>query len=256
MTVFGDYANYYDLLYEEKDYSAETEYICGLIREYAPHTARILDIGSGTGNHAALLADNGFDVHGVDLSETMVRIAEDKRGLLDPTVQERVRFSTADIQELELGEHYDAVVALFHVMSYQTSNVALEKAIASVKQHCHAGGLFIFDFWYGAAVLHEKPELRVKIIERDGNKHVRIASPHLHHSENCVDVDYRLLVLDQTAGTFAEIKERHTMRYLFIPEMEQMLNKAGFAVLEVCQWMSREPPSDHSWSVCMVTRSS
>jgi hypothetical protein len=34
--VFADYARYYDLLYRDKDYAAEAEYVAGLIRKFHP----------------------------------------------------------------------------------------------------------------------------------------------------------------------------------------------------------------------------
>jgi ubiquinone/menaquinone biosynthesis C-methylase UbiE len=50
--VFADYAHYYDLLYRDKDYAAEAEYVVGLIRKFHPSARSILELGSGTGIHA------------------------------------------------------------------------------------------------------------------------------------------------------------------------------------------------------------
>ncbi|MDP3028836.1 MAG: class I SAM-dependent methyltransferase [Deltaproteobacteria bacterium] len=74
-TVFSNYARYYDLLYRDKDYAAEAEYVAGLIRKFHPSAESILELGSGTGKHALLLARKGFEVHGVELSEEMINIA-------------------------------------------------------------------------------------------------------------------------------------------------------------------------------------
>lgn len=54
--VFADYARYYDLLYRDKDYKAEAEYVARLIRKFHPATQNILELGSGTGIHARLLS--------------------------------------------------------------------------------------------------------------------------------------------------------------------------------------------------------
>jgi ubiquinone/menaquinone biosynthesis C-methylase UbiE len=62
--VFADYARYYDLLYRDKDYAAEAEYVAGLIRKFHPAARSILELGSGTGIHASLPAEKGFTVHG------------------------------------------------------------------------------------------------------------------------------------------------------------------------------------------------
>ena len=57
--VFDAYAQYYDLLYCDKDYSAEAEYVALLIRRYAPEARRILELGCGTGETSVALARSG-----------------------------------------------------------------------------------------------------------------------------------------------------------------------------------------------------
>ena len=49
MKVFGNYGQYYNLIYEDKDYASEVDYIESLIRKNAPHARTILDLGCGTG---------------------------------------------------------------------------------------------------------------------------------------------------------------------------------------------------------------
>ena len=38
--IFEKYAKYYDLLYKDKDYKAESEYISSLIKKYMPKAKR------------------------------------------------------------------------------------------------------------------------------------------------------------------------------------------------------------------------
>ena len=42
MPVFGDYSDYYDLLYNEKDYRGEVEYVESLIEHYHPTNNKTL----------------------------------------------------------------------------------------------------------------------------------------------------------------------------------------------------------------------
>jgi SAM-dependent methyltransferase len=48
------------------------------LRASEPPVRTILDAGSGDGNFAASLADEGFEMYGVDLSESGVRIAQER----------------------------------------------------------------------------------------------------------------------------------------------------------------------------------
>src|SRR3990172_2206099 len=82
MKTFGSYANYYDLIYADKDYGKEVDFVLNLIRAHAARPRRLLELGCGTGIHTALLAEKGYDACGIDLSRNMLVVARDRaRGL-------------------------------------------------------------------------------------------------------------------------------------------------------------------------------
>ena len=66
--VFDEYAEYYDLLYKDKDYVAEANYIDGILQKYATGCQKILELGCGTGKHAELLSHKGYEITGIDMS--------------------------------------------------------------------------------------------------------------------------------------------------------------------------------------------
>ena len=147
-TVFSDYARYYDLLYRDKDYAAEAEYVAGLIRKFHPSAQSILELGSGTGMHAIHLAKQGYEVTGVDLSPGMVNIA---RSNVEATPQPSTLnlqpiFLEEDIREVRLNKRFDAVIALFHVISYQTTNEDVTAAFETARHHLNPGAIFIFGY--------------------------------------------------------------------------------------------------------------
>src|SRR5262249_23090703 len=72
---FQRYSAFYDLLYGDKDYVAEAEYVARAIHHWNPQARTILELGSGTGRHGRLLAAMGFDVHGIERSPEMVSVA-------------------------------------------------------------------------------------------------------------------------------------------------------------------------------------
>ena len=75
MKAFGNYSRYYNLLYKDKDYKGEAGFIHDLIQKYSPGAKSILDLGCGTGRHDLLLAEKGYAITGVDMSEEMLLIA-------------------------------------------------------------------------------------------------------------------------------------------------------------------------------------
>jgi SAM-dependent methyltransferase len=247
MTVFNHYARYYDLLYKDKNYAAEANYIDQLIQTYKPSSQTILELGCGTGLHAALLTDKKYFVHGIDQSEDMI-----EKALIRKAASSKLSFAQADVRDYRGDEKYDVVISIFHVMSYQTTNEDLLAAFKTAQAHLKPGGIFIFDCWYGAAVLTEPPVVRVKRIEDDKISVVRLAEPTLYPNQNCVDVNYTVWIRDKKTDQMEEIKETHRMRYLFQPEIEQMLALSGLSLINAQEWLTGNELGFNTWNGCFV----
>lgn len=253
MSVFSGYAKYYDLLYRDKDYTGEAEFIRSLLAEYAPDAKSVLELGCGTGGHAEQLARKGMRVHGVDLSEEMLRLADDRLTRLPEELAGRLCFEHGDIRSLDLAERFDAVLSLFHVISYQLGNEDLLAAFRVAKKHLQPDGVFIFDCWYGPGVLHEQPEVRVKRMVGEDCSVLRIAEPQMHPNDNIVDVNYQIILSDREGRDCESLHEQHRMRYLFRPELELLLEKSGLQLVEFGEWMTRETPGLETWAIyCVV----
>ncbi|HWA74547.1 MAG TPA: class I SAM-dependent methyltransferase [Polyangiaceae bacterium] len=256
MSVFGSYSRYYDLLYRDKDYVSEAGYVRGLIQQYRPSAASLLDLGCGTGRHALLLAEMGYQVSGVDLSEEMLASANERlrQRAAEPTQSAWTppQFVHGDIRSVRLGSQFDVVVSLFHVMSYQTRNEDLAAALATIREHLKPGGLFVFDCWYGPAVLSDKPQVRVRRLEDDAISVTRCAEPVIHANENVVDVNYHVFIRDKATQQMDELKETHRMRYLFAPEVQLLLDAAGLKLVKLREFMRDQEPSAETWNAVFV----
>jgi SAM-dependent methyltransferase len=250
--VFDSYARYYDLLYQDKDYEGESKYIADRIHEKSPRAKSILELGCGTGVHAEHLARAGYSIHGVDLSREMLDRAEARKVSMAEDLAARLSFGHGDVREVRTGQTYDVVVSLFHVISYQPGNADLEKVFATAADHLKTAGLFLFDFWYGPAVLTQKPEVRVKRLENEEIRVTRIAEPVMRENKNLVDVNYDIFVEEKKSAVINRIHEQHKMRYLFLPELEYFLDPVKWSNYEACVWLENRPLDDSSWSAFVV----
>ena len=254
MSVFANYARYYDLLYRDKDYIGEAQFIHQLIQNHAPNAQSILELGCGTGNHAMLLAKEDYHIYGIDLSEEMLQQARDRLSNLTPDLASHLTFSSGDIRHIRLNQKFDVILSLFHVISYQTSNEHLQATFATVKEHLKPGGIFIFDCWYGPAVLSELPTVRIKRLENDEIQITRIAEPEVYPNDNLVDVNYQVFIKDKNNGSVDELQETHRMRYLFRPEVTLFLNSLGFTVVDCNEWITDHSPSFKTWGVYFIAQ--
>ncbi len=252
MSVFKkNYSKFYDSFYNSKDYAVECDFIQQLFNKYATNDIKkILDLGAGTGGHSLLLAERGYDVVGVDQSAAMLEKAQKKA-----SNSETVSFIQGDIRNLKLGTKFDAVIAMFAVMGYQTSNDDLEDAITTARQHLTDEGLFVFDVWFGPAVLTDRPVDRVKTISlEDGQRILRIATPVVNINDHTVEVNYELLHISGKT-ILSETSESHLMRFFFPQEIAYFLSRNGFSLIHLSPFMSLDNDvTENDWNVTIVAR--
>jgi SAM-dependent methyltransferase len=242
---FVAYGRYYDALYEDKDYVGEANYIDLLLKRHKIQGMSVLEFGSGTGRHGNLLADLGYRVHGIERSHEMVARAIEGNGF---TTEQ------GDICRVNLGRKFDAVISLFHVVSYQISNEAVLAVFQKAREHVHNQGLFLFDVWYSPAVHEQKPTVRVKRISTIDTDITRIAEPALIPNENRVDVKYTIYAQDIQTKSIQTFSELHPMRHFSIPEIRILADMNEFELVEAKEFLTAAEPSEKTWGVCFVLR--
>ena len=252
MIPFGTYARYYDLLYRDKDYAAEAEYVARTVRAALPGACTVLELGCGTGRHGCLLASKGFYVHGIERSREMVEMAQS----MADRASDSGSFScnVGDAREVRLERTFDVVIALFHVVSYQTTNRDLNATFAVASHHLVSGGVFLFDVWHGPAVLGQRPEQRVKTVVDDDLEIVRTARPHLDAKHNIVEVIYDVECRNRQSGENLRFSEDHRVRYLFSEEIEALAAKNGLELIKSEEFLTGKPPSSATWGVAYLLR--
>jgi SAM-dependent methyltransferase len=240
---FLDYSKYYDLLYKDKDYKSEAQFIVDLIKKHKPSAKSILNLGCGTGKHDFLLAEAGFEVTGIDLSEQMIEIAKKN----NPS--KHCRFFHGDARDLKLTEKFDVVISLFHVLSYQNSNKDVSDFFSTMDHFVNQEGLCIVDYWYGPSVLSIKPEKRTKKLASHEIRVTRDAETDMNYVQNVATVNYDIHIEEIKDGKKTHLKESHPMRYFFTPEIELFAQKTKLSPVHHGAWMSLDgQPSIEEWA--------
>ena len=82
MEAYSDFAYVYDIFMDNTPYEKWGGFVLDRLRRAGIEDGILLDLGCGTGNMTELLADAGYDMIGVDLSEEMLNVAMEKRVFL------------------------------------------------------------------------------------------------------------------------------------------------------------------------------
>ena len=252
--VFGsEYADVYDVLYRDKDYLEESRLIDRLLQTYGNGSVRsLLDLGCGTGNHALPLAQRGYEVVGVDRSARMLESAHKKA--ISGQIDGKVNFYQEDIRSFQVERSFDACLMMFAVLGYQLENRDVLAALRAARKPLRSGGLFVFNVWYGPAVLRQGPSERVKLIPTDRGQILRVASGELDVERHLCKVSYRLWKIEGER-LIGQTEETHLMRYFFPLELNLFLECSGFVPIRlgVFPEFDRDPDTT-TWNVLGLAR--
>ena len=244
--VFDASARIFDLLYQDKNTVGEAGWIAeNLGLRPSQKGLSILEIGAGTGRHARAFADLDFSITAVEPSGEMLERA---------TRHEKISYLQGDGRHLTLDTTFDAVLALFHVVSYQTSLSDAHDFFDTASRHLTSGGLFGFDVWYSPAVLFHRPEDRVLTKEDDVLRVTREARPSEDVVNSRVDVNYSYAVEDLDSGQVSAFDEVHAMRHFTYGEIELLASAHGMSILDACEFMTHREPSRDTWGVWFVLK--
>lgn len=238
------YSQYYDLLYKNKNYSLESRYVLNSLQGNSETKINsILELGCGTGGHALHWLDQVERWTGVDLSSEMLSKCRENLA----KYHDKITLKEANISKLKLNQKYDAVVSLFHVASYQSSNEQLDDFFKVASEHLEVGGVFAFDFWSGPAVLTDRPYNKLLEVGNDSVKITRFTEPKILFNENVVEVKFKVWIDSLESGAREELLESHRMRYFFIPELLYFSSKHGLKIKSLSKWMSNDHLDEKSW---------
>jgi SAM-dependent methyltransferase len=252
LTEFGPgYAKIYDAIYRSKNYDSEVDLIERiLVRHGLGSSRRLLDLGCGTGTHALRLAQRGHTVIGVDRSAEMLARARAKLAGSDGAIE----FREADIRKVDLRQRFDAALMMFTVLGYQLTDSDLAEALSSVRRHLGPGGLFIFDVWYGPAVLAGRPAERRINLDEGATRISRKTRAVLDQTRHLCRVTFDLERIDGD-GRAERWQEEHVVRYYFYPELQSALGQSQLELLSLRDFPNDKTPADErTWNVIGVAQ--
>ena len=141
MDAYHELAVSYDRLTNDVDYEATVAFYEEILKREGLNPRTAVDLACGTGSVTAILARKGLRVIGVDLSEEMLTVAQQKAAYLD----NRPQFICQPLQELYLPRGVDMAVCALDSLDYITDPKDCREAIRRIYKVLNPGGIFIFD---------------------------------------------------------------------------------------------------------------
>lgn len=201
--VFDASAQFYDAVYESKDYAGEIRLISKIIDSRLDSISRILDVGCGTGTHSILLAEQyPCEILAIDSSPKMIKKAKEKVSSEKSSLEYRI----LSIEEIsKITSKFDVIIALFHVVNYLSDFNSLLLFIKSCSTLLNPNGILIFDMWNGKLCTGKRFKEKQTLFQYQEQIWRRTSTPVLNEKEGKVQIKHTYYVNESNEMKFDEI---------------------------------------------------
>jgi len=240
---FEAVAPYYDEVMSVVPYGMWVTYLHRLMKRYGWQPRHILDLATGTGTVAIMLAQEGYRVTGVDYSEAMLTVA--RRKAADVPCGELLRFLRQDATALSLTPEFDLVISLFDSLNYILTTRGLLDAFAGVYRSLEPGGGFIFDLNSEFTLEHNLFSQDNLWDEHAAVKHIWSASYNKRTRMSTIEMEFYLPNGKHCREVHKERAHRHG-------DVLHLLRESGFTVLDAFDAYSFLPVGKRSERIFYV----
>ncbi|HDX9577946.1 TPA: methyltransferase domain-containing protein [Bacillus pseudomycoides] len=223
---YEQFALLYDELMNDVPYEKWMEFTEQSLEQIGKTDAKILDVACGTGNVTLPLVQKGYDVTGVDLSEEMLTIAQQKLG----EEGQFIPFYQQDMRQLDVPGEFDCVTIFCDSLNYVLEEEGVQETFRRVYQHLRPDGLFLFDV-HSLYKIHHVFQNETYTMNEDEISLIWNCFPG--EEPNSVEHDLTFFVRDEEEDVYHRFDELHMQRTYPVEELMKWLEKAGFTILRV-----------------------
>jgi SAM-dependent methyltransferase len=204
-------------------------YVLALLRRSGIRSGRVVELGCGAGELAAVLSQSGYDVLGVDISAAMIALARRSA--------RKARFRKSSLFDVKIPQ-CNAVVSLGECLNYESNkritNRDLIQLFRRVYDALSSAGVFLFDVHMCLKPRDMKPTIR-PLAGNDWAVLLRVeadrAGTHLTRY---------ITTFRKVGGSYRRSNEVHLLRLYTTTDMMRTLRRIGFRV-EVVHRYGRTP---------------
>lgn len=244
MNAYTGFAGVYDRFMEDVPYEQWRDIIVKELKNALIQDGLLLDLGCGTGTLTRMLADEGYDMIGVDGSEEMLMEAREKTDGTD------ILYLCQDMRAFELYGTVRAVVSTCDTMNYLLTRSDFIQTVRLVNNYLDPGGLFIFDL----NTLYKFREVMGNTtIAESGEDASFIWDNFFDEETGCNEYDLTLFIRRED-GLFERQIEVHEEQGYTTEEVMGFLAAGGMEFVRVFDADTGGEPTDTSEKIFFVAR--
>jgi SAM-dependent methyltransferase len=230
-------ARFYDKIWGRVDYDADAKFLADFFRRY--HCRSVIDIGCGTGNHALRLSKLGYQVTGVDVSPTMLKIAKTK------DKESKIRFMQGDMKKLEKvipkGQKFDAAICLGQVFYHLMKGKDVQAFFSGLHKILKQNGLFVFSARNAKKINEEYlNKLCLDHVVNEEKLQLVVLAYNMRDSQNPnITVWNPIYLVKENNKVDLQIRE-HRLRWFEFSKLKKIVTENGFKIIATYSGPAKE----------------
>lgn len=242
---YGRFAYVYDFLMSDVPYDNWINLFISKKEQYNIAGSKVLDVACGTGEFSVRLAEKGYAVTGVDLSDEMLAIAKVKADQAGVTIP----FYQQNMIELDMGEQFDSIVIFCDSLNYLHTENDVQSTFQRVYEQLKPGGLFMFDVHSVFKIEHVFAGQTFADVQDEVSY---IWNSFEGEEPSSIEHELTFFVKEEESDQYDRFDEDHYQRTYDIDTYKRWLAEAGFTVKEVLADLEDRTPVEDSERIMFV----
>ena len=236
--MYKGFASVYDELMADAPYSSWLTWVETALKEEQLQEPKILEVGCGTGTILASLCEKGYQAEGLDMSEDMLAVADQKlknKGL-------QTLLTCQDMRYFDMGKQFDVIIVLCDSLNYLTSINDMEKALKTIWDHLRPGGKLLFDVH---SLYYMKNVLSYYSVS-DAAEDISYIW-NVFPTDTSGEVEHELTIFTQRQDSlYMRYDELHRQRAYSMDDYRSVIKKCGFSIKRITADFTSEAPVETS----------
>lgn len=247
MEAYTSFAAVYDTFMDNIPYEEWGVYLKSLLKEYDVKNGLVLDLGCGTGTMTEILAEDGYDMIGIDNSEDMLEMAMEKK----VESGHDILYLLQDMREFELYGTVNAVVSICDSVNYITEEEELVEVFRLVNNYLDPKGIFIFDF---NTEYKYREILGDCTIAENREECSFIWDNYYYEEEKINEYELSLFIQEEDSELYRKYEETHFQKAYTYETMRKLIEESGLEFVTAYDAFTHVKPTEKSERIYMIAR--
>lgn len=222
--IYQSFAQLYDELFDPAMYDQWLDFVTTRV---TPSDGDLLDLACGSGRLGVQLAQRGYSVSGLDLSEEMLALAATHA----QTAAVEMPLMAGNMLDLSEIGRYQTITCFADSFCYLPDLAAITQAFTQVHDHLTVGGKFLFDVITPYQTDEVYPGYMYNYVDDD--RAFIWTSYGIEDEAHAVDHDLTFFIKDSDDDGYHKVTELHHERTYLLPDYRKALRLAGLTLERV-----------------------